>query len=82
MSSLRCYILRASVQSTSHPVNYNTQILGKYISPQVMLIFKHQNLLSYMARGHFPYKLQKTKCLECDFWGGIEKRHEYLLQMS
>jgi hypothetical protein len=51
MSSLRCCILRASVQSTSHPVNYNTQILGKYISSQVMLIIKHQNLLSQMARG-------------------------------
>jgi hypothetical protein len=39
-------ILRALVQSISHPVNYNTQTLGKYISPQVMLIIKHQNLLS------------------------------------
>jgi hypothetical protein len=53
MSSLRCGILRASVQSTSHPVNYNTQTLGKYISSQVVLIIKHQNLLSQMARGTF-----------------------------
>jgi hypothetical protein len=30
MSSLRCCILGASVQSTSHPVNYNAQTLGKY----------------------------------------------------
>jgi hypothetical protein len=53
MSSLRCCILRASVQSTSHPVNYNTKTLGKYISSQVV---KHQNLLSQMARG--PFSLQ------------------------
>ena len=56
MSSLRCCILRASVQSTSHPVNYNTQTLGKYISSHVVLIIKHQNLLSQMARG--PFSLQ------------------------
>ena len=56
MSSLRCCILRASVQSTSHPVNYNTQTLGKYISSQVVLIIKHQNLLSQMAQG--PFSLQ------------------------
>jgi hypothetical protein len=46
MSSLRYCILIASVQSTSHPVNYNTKTLGKYISPQVMLIIKLHNLLS------------------------------------
>jgi hypothetical protein len=46
MSSLRCCTLRALVQSTSHPLNYNTQTLGKYISPHVMLIIKHQNRLS------------------------------------
>jgi hypothetical protein len=56
MSSLSFLILRASVQSTSHPVNYNTQTLGKYISSQVVLIIKHQNLLSQMARG--PFSLQ------------------------
>jgi hypothetical protein len=64
MSSLRCCILRASVQSTSHPVNYNTQILGKYISSQVVLIIKHQNLLSQMARG--PFSLQSP--LFGDWW--------------
>jgi hypothetical protein len=37
-------------------VNYNTQTLGKYISSQVVLIIKHQNLLSQMARG--PFSLQ------------------------
>ena len=57
MSSLRCCLLRASVQSTSHPVNYNTQTLGKYISSQVVLIIKHQNLLSQMARGPFSLQL-------------------------
>ena len=56
MSSLRCCILRASVQSTLHPVDYNTQTLGKYISSQVVLIIKHQNLLSQMAQG--PFSLQ------------------------
>ena len=59
MSSLRCCILRASVQSTSHPVNYNTQTLGKYISSQVVLIIKHQNLLSQMAQG--PFSLQPSQ---------------------
>jgi hypothetical protein len=34
-------------------VDYNTQTLGKYISSQVVLIIKHQNLLSQMARGTF-----------------------------
>jgi hypothetical protein len=29
-----------------HPVDYNTQTLGKYIRSQVVLIIKHQNLLS------------------------------------
>jgi hypothetical protein len=53
MSSLRCCILKASVQSTLHPVDYNTQTLGKYISSQVVLIIKHQNLLSQMAQGPF-----------------------------
>jgi hypothetical protein len=59
MSSLRCCILRASVQSTLHPVNYNTQTLGKYISSQVVLIIKHQNILSQMARG--PFSLQSAR---------------------
>jgi hypothetical protein len=63
MSSLRCCILRASVQSTSHPVNYNTQTLGKYISSQVVLIIKHQNLLSQMARGPFSLQLLNVQCL-------------------
>jgi hypothetical protein len=54
---LRCCILRASIQSTSHPVNYNTQTLGKYISSHVVLIIKHQNLLSQMAQG--PFSLQR-----------------------
>jgi hypothetical protein len=57
MSSLRCCILRASVQSTSHHVNYNTQTLGKYISSHVVLIIKHQNLLSQMAQGPFSLHL-------------------------
>jgi type II secretory pathway component PulC len=61
MSSLRCCILRASVQSTSHPVNYNTQILGKYISSQVVLIIKHKNLLSQMTRGPFSLHLENIK---------------------
>jgi hypothetical protein len=60
MSSLRCCILRASVQSTLHPVNYNTQTLGKYISSQVVLIKKHQNLLSQMARGLFSLQEEST----------------------
>jgi hypothetical protein len=60
MSSLRCCILRASVQSILHPVDYNTQTLGKYIRSQVVLIIKHQNLLSQMARG--PFSLQ-TRCI-------------------
>jgi hypothetical protein len=34
-------------------VDYNTQTLGKYIRSQVVLIIKHQNLLSQMARGPF-----------------------------
>jgi hypothetical protein len=36
-----------------HPVDYNTQTLGKYFSSQVVLIIKHQNLLSQMAQGPF-----------------------------
>jgi hypothetical protein len=64
MSSLRCCILRASDQSTSHPVNYSTQTLGKYISSYVVLIIKHQNLLSQMARG--PFSLQ-WRLRELDF---------------
>jgi hypothetical protein len=56
MSSLRCCILRASVQSTLHPVNYNTQTLGKYISSRIVLFIKHQNSISQMTRG--PFSLQ------------------------
>jgi hypothetical protein len=46
---LRCCILSALVQSSSHPVNYKY----KHISPQVMLIIKHQNSFSQIAQGTF-----------------------------
>jgi hypothetical protein len=64
MSSLRCCILRASVQSTSLPVNYNTQTLGKYISSHVVLIIKHQNLLSQMAQGPFSLHYPLVRFLQ------------------
>jgi hypothetical protein len=40
-------------------MDYNTQTLGKYISSQVVLIIKHQNLLSQMAWG--PFSLHRAK---------------------
>jgi hypothetical protein len=40
-------------------VDYNTQTLGKYISSQVVLIIKHQNLSSQMAQG--PFFLQRLR---------------------
>jgi hypothetical protein len=66
ISSLRCCILRASVQSTLHPVDYNTQTLGKYISSQVVLIIKHQNLLSQMAWGTFSLQTRSEGKLAVD----------------
>jgi hypothetical protein len=71
MSSLRCCILRASVQSTSHAVNYNTQTLGKYISSHVVLIIKHQNLLSQMARGPFSLQSGDKSKIRDKFWNII-----------
>jgi hypothetical protein len=59
MSSLRCCIFRASVQSTLHHVNYNTQTLGKYISSRIVLFIKHQNSISQMTRG--PFSLQRGR---------------------
>jgi hypothetical protein len=41
-----------------HPVNYNTQTLGKYISSRIVLFIKHQNSISQMARG--PFSLQSS----------------------
>jgi hypothetical protein len=57
MSSLRCCFpqcLGPSNFSILWTTNTNN---SKYISPQVMLIIKHQNLFSQMARVHFPYIL-------------------------
>jgi hypothetical protein len=48
-------------------VNYNTQTLGKYISSHVVLIIKHQNLLSQMARGLFSLHPQ-TKDISLDIY--------------
>jgi hypothetical protein len=45
MSSLRCYILRALVQSTLHHMNYKTQILVNTLVHMLCLIIKHQNYL-------------------------------------
>jgi hypothetical protein len=44
------------VQVTLTSCELQTQTLAKHISPQVMLIIKHQNLLSQMARD--PFSLQ------------------------
>jgi hypothetical protein len=52
MYSLRCCILRASIQSTLHYVNYNTQTLGN-ISPQCYVDHQTPKLHIQMAWGLF-----------------------------
>jgi hypothetical protein len=47
-------------------VDYNTQTLGKYISSQVVLIIKHQNLLSQMAWGTFSLQTRSEGKLAVD----------------
>jgi hypothetical protein len=44
-----------------HPQSLS-QTLGKYISSQVVLIIKHQNLLSQMSQGPFPYNVEPQHC--------------------
>jgi hypothetical protein len=57
---LRCCILSVLVQSSSHPINIS---ISKHISPHVMLIIKHENLLSQTARVHFPYTNKEHNCI-------------------
>jgi hypothetical protein len=43
---------------------------SKYISPQVMLIIKHQNLLSQMTRGPFSYSYKPPPQVKSRYPGG------------
>jgi hypothetical protein len=54
---LRCCILIALIQFSSHPVNYNTNT-RKLISSRIVLFIKHQNSISQMARGPFSLQCQ------------------------
>jgi hypothetical protein len=53
---LRCCILRASVQSTLHLMNYKNKHLQN-ISSSVMLTIEHQNHIVKWTGVYFPYNL-------------------------
>jgi hypothetical protein len=53
----RASFLHRTLRTSRRTVQWSSLHTSKHISPQVMLIIKHQNLLSQMARG--PFSLQR-----------------------